>query len=112
MSNNEHSPGPWKIEDRSSWASGWPGEDAHVVDKDDGMVVHVPRGGPAGNDPAAHANARLVASSPELLAALEKARWAMAAAVLPTPFPEAASDDLYDALYEVDMALKKAKEGE
>ena len=33
MSNNEHSPGPWKIEDRSSWASGGPGDDAHVVDK-------------------------------------------------------------------------------
>jgi len=77
MSNNEHSPGPWKIEDRSSWASGRPGDDAHVVDKDDGMVVHIPRGGPAGNDPAAQANARLVAAAPETKKQRDELLWTL-----------------------------------
>jgi len=109
MSNNEHSPGPWKIEDRSSWASGGPGDDAHVVDKDDGMVVHIPRGGPAGNDPAAQANARLIVAAPEMLAVLRAVRASISDSLVCNWQPgDDFHESLSDALDAIDATINNA----
>ncbi len=60
MSNNNHTPGPWKIEQgggRGAWIEGTDGEYAALA---------------AGNtDERANANASLIAAAPELLEALE-----------------------------------------
>ena len=99
----KHTPGPWREAAGTFIRS--------ATDDDDGVLIAVVRDIHV-RSAAAKANARLIASAPEMLDALQVARDAIVSA-LPAQGPIPTNcDQLIDALYTIDTALKAQKGGE
>lgn len=84
MSNSKHTPGPWKVWDHAPY-SVWLGDKSQVAacrwTTDDGK----PEPECVQSDAEAQANARLIASAPDLLAALKR--------LIDNPGPRKADDE-------------------
>jgi hypothetical protein len=96
----EHTPGPWKVDEVWSLIMGPNGEEVAAVHSG---VSHPTRA----NRNTAHANARLIAAAPDMLAALQEALKSLeyAAMVLEAPEKSAFRENIVDARAAIEKAV-------